>query len=69
MQGMEPNPAERQFVYTTSGYTLEGCRENLDQLAGKKAQMTVHVGSPSLCDLSWLGLLPVHTVKGYAQTS
>ena len=63
VQGVDPKPLEHRTEYTTTGYTLEGCQENLDELAGSHVQMTKHAGF--LLAWIYLGLLPVYTCGGY----
>ena len=65
IEGKNPLPLEHRTVYTTSGYTLGACQDNLDKLAGAPVQMTSHAGSPFLW--LYLGLLPVYTCQGFVE--
>jgi hypothetical protein len=66
VEGKDPQPSERRTEYTSSGYTVDGCQENLDKLAGAHVEMTMHSGSPML----WLslGLIPAYVCKGVVET-
>ncbi len=43
--GKDFNRVENRTEYTASGHSIEGCQENLDQMAGTHVTMTLHAGS------------------------
>jgi len=65
IEGIDPKPSEHRTEYLTSGFTLGGCQQNLDKLAGTHVQMTQHSGSPFIW--IYLGLLPAYTCRGFVE--
>jgi hypothetical protein len=66
IEEVNPKPLEHRTEYLTTGYTLSGCQDNLDELAGgKHVQMTEHADS----QLQWLnlGLTPIYHCRGFTE--
>ncbi len=66
VQGVENDPVEHRLVVNASGYSLDGCQANMDELAGTHVQMTEHTGQVAMSLLNLL-TVPAYTCRGFVQ--
>jgi hypothetical protein len=66
VQGVENDPVEHRLVVSASGYSLDGCQANMDELAGTHVQMTEHTGQVAMSLLNLL-TVPAYTCRGFVQ--
>ena len=66
VQGVENDPVEHRLVVSASGYSLDGCQANMDELAGTHVQMTEHTGQVAISLLNLL-TVPAYTCRGFVQ--
>jgi hypothetical protein len=66
VQGVENDPVEHRLVVSASGYSLDGCQANMDELAGTNVQMTEHTGQMAMSLLNLL-TVPGYTCRGFVQ--
>ena len=66
VQGVENDPVEHRLVVNASGYSLDGCQGNMDELAGTHVQMTEHTGQVAMSLLNLL-TVPAYTCRGFVQ--
>jgi hypothetical protein len=68
VSAVENIPAEHRKVFRASAYTLSGCQEKLDQLAGQHVEMVEHLDQPLMSALNF-GILPPYICRGVLDES
>lgn len=63
VQGIEHESREHRYIVTASAYTLQGCQDALDKIAGRPVAITSTTSQVGVSILN-LGLLPAYECQG-----